>query len=64
MYVVMMTKKGLTKILNFKTPGVLVRGCGHKSHYSEYVLSSGPSIYFTLIVIVLKDYDAVFFNNC
>ena len=31
----------------------------HLSHYSEYVLSSSVSIFFTLIVIiVLKDFDA------
>ena len=30
----MMTKEGSTKTLNFMTPGagVLVQGCGHKSH--------------------------------
>ena len=33
-YVVMMTKEGSTKIVNFMTPGagVLVLGCGHISH--------------------------------
>ena len=33
----------------------------HISHYSEYVLSS-LSVYFTLIVIVLKDYNAAFYT--
>ena len=32
----------------------------HISNYSEYVLSSCLSIYFTLIAIVLKDYDYAF----
>ena len=33
-YIVMMTKEGSTKIVNFMTPGagVLVLGCGHISH--------------------------------
>ena len=35
----------------------------HISHHSEYVFSS-LSIYFTLIAIVLKDYDAAFLCNC
>ena len=60
-YVVMMTKEGSTKIVNFMTPGVgvLKLGLGHMSHYSKYVLSSTLSIYFT-IDIVLKNYDAFF----
>ena len=34
MYIVMITKEGSTKIVNFMTPGagVLVLGCGHISH--------------------------------
>ena len=34
MYIVMMTKKGSTKIVTFMIPGagVLVLGCGHVSH--------------------------------
>ena len=48
-YVVMMTKEGSTKNVKF-----------YISHYSEYVLSSCLSIYFTL----LKDYDAAFLYNC
>ena len=58
----MMTKKESTKIVNFKTPmaEVLMLGRGHISHSSEYVLSSSLSVYFTLIVIVLRDYDAAF----
>ena len=58
----MMTKGGSTQIVNFMTPGagVLMLGHGHISHYSEYVLSSTLSIYSTLIVIVLRDYDAAF----
>ena len=35
-YIVMITKKGYTKIVNFMTPtpmaGILVLGCGHISH--------------------------------
>ena len=34
----------------------------HISHYSEYVLSSSLSVYFTLIAIVLKDYNAAFYT--
>ena len=46
-YILMMTKEGSTKIVNFTTPGagVLMLGRGHISHYSEYVLSSILSIY-------------------
>ena len=38
----MTIKEGSTKIVNFMTPGTeaLMLGRGHKSHYSEYVLSS------------------------
>ena len=36
----------------------------NKSNYSEYVLSSSLSIYFTLIAIVLKDCDAACLHNC
>ena len=49
----MMTKEGCNK--NCKI---------HTSHCSEYDLSSCLSIYFTLIAIVLKDYDAAFLHNC
>ena len=48
-YIVMMNKKGSTKIVNL---------------YSEYVLSSSISIYFTLISIVFKDYDSAFLCHC
>ena len=60
--IVMMTKEGSSKIVNFMTPGagVLMLGRSHISHYSEYVLSSTLSIYSTLIAIVLRDYDAAF----
>ena len=60
MFIAMMTKEGSTQIVNFMTPGawVLMLGCGHISHYSEYVLSSTLSIYSTLIAIVLRDFDA------
>mgnify|MGYP003691389517 CR=1 FL=1 len=61
MYIVLMTKKGSTKIVNFMTPGAgVMLGCGHISHYSEYVVSSTLSIYSTLVAIVLRDYDAAF----
>ena len=58
----MMTKEGFTKIVNFMTlgAGVLMLRRGHTSHYSEYVVSSTPLIYSTLIAIVLRDYDAAF----
>ena len=58
----MSTKEGSTKIVNIMTPGagVLMLGRGHISHYSEDVLYSTLSIYSTLIVIVLRDYDAAF----
>ena len=61
----MVTKEGFTEIVNFMTPraGVLMLGCGHISHFSEYVLSSTLSIYNTLIAIVLRDYDAVYLFN-
>ena len=38
-YIVVMTKEGSTKIVNFNTPmaEVLMLGRGHKSHFSEYV---------------------------
>ena len=58
----MMTKEGSTKIVNFMTPlGLNVRR-GHISHYynNDYVLSSTPSMYNTLIAIVLSDYDAAY----
>ena len=66
MYVVMMTKEGFTKIESFMPPGagILVLGHGHISHYSEYVFTSSLSIFFTLIAIVFKDYDAAFLYNC
>ena len=54
----MMTKEGSTQIVNFMTPwaGVLMLGCGHLSHIvNNYVLSSTPSIYSTLIAIMLRD---------
>ena len=53
-YIVIMTKEGSTKILNFMTPGagVLVQGLGKS--YSENALSSTLSIYSTLIAIVLS----------
>ena len=58
----MMTKEGSTKIVNFNTSmaEVLMLGCGHISHFSEYLLSSTLSIYSTFIAIVLRDYDADF----
>ena len=51
-YIVLMTKEGSTKIVNFLTPGagVLMLGHDHMSHYSEYVLSSTLSIYSTLLL--------------
>ena len=33
------------------------------SHYSEYVYIYSLSLYFTLIAIVLKDYEAAFLYN-
>ena len=61
-YIIMITKEGSTKIVNFNTPmaEVLMLGCGHISHFSEYVLSYTLSIYSTLITIVLRDYDAAY----
>ena len=66
MHVVMMTKEGSTKIVNFMTPGAggIVLGCGHIGHYSEYVLSSTLSTYFSLIAIVLKDNDIAYLYHC
>ena len=39
----------------FMTPwaGVLMLGCGHISHYSEYVVSSTLSTYSTLVAIMM-----------
>ena len=53
-YILMMTKEGSTKIVNFMTNGtaVLMLGRDNISHYSEYALSSTLSIYTTLFVIV------------
>ena len=61
-YTVMMTKEGSTKIVNFMIPGagVLKLRYGHRSHYSEYALSSTLSIYSTFIAIELGD----FLFNC
>ena len=61
----MMTKARSTKIVNFKTTeaGILMLECDHISHFSEYALSSNPSIYSTLIAIVLRDYDAFLFHR-
>ena len=58
MYIVMMTKKGLQKILD-PWGRVHVQGCGHISYISEYALSSTLSIYNTLIAIVLRDSSAL-----
>ena len=65
-YLEMIIKEESSKILNFMTPWVevLMVGRGHITRYSEYVLSSTLSIYFTLIAIVLKDYDAAFLQHC
>ena len=59
-----MTKEGSIKIVNFMTlrAGVLMLRRDHTSHYSEYVVSSTPSVYSTLIAIVLRDYDASFYT--
>ena len=60
-YIVMMTKEGSTKIVNFMTPGagILMLGRDHIS----YILNM-YFIYFTiysrLIAIVLRDYDDAF----
>ena len=55
-YIVMITKEGYTKIVNFMTPGAKR---GHISHYSEYVYYL--QLYqYTLIAIVLREYDATF----
>ena len=58
----MMTKEGSTKIVTVMTPGagVLMLGCDLISHYSSDVLYSTLSIYSTLIVILLRDYNAAF----
>ena len=63
----MMTTEGSTKIVNFMNPGVLVLGYGYISHIiyrSKNALSSTPSIYSTLIAIVLWDYIAAFLCHC
>ena len=60
---VMMTNEGSNKILNFMTPGagVLILGRGHVTYFSENALSSSLSIYNTLIVIVLRIYNSLFY---
>ena len=62
----MMTKEGSTKIVDIMTPraGVLMLGRGHISHYSEFVVSSTLLIYSSLVVIVLRNYDAAFLYHC
>ena len=52
----MITKEGYTKIVNFMTPGARR---GHINHYSEYMYYL-PLYQYTLIAIVLRDYDATF----
>ena len=48
-YIVMMTKEGSTRIVNFMTPetGVLVQGCGHispvKDETSEMMTKEGST---------------------
>ena len=62
----MMAKEGSTKFVNFMTPGavILMLGCGHINHYSEYVVSSTLSIFSTLIAFVLRDYDTAILYQC
>ena len=50
-YIVMMTKEGSTKIVNFITPGagVIVLGRGHKSYIVKNIIFS------KYIVIMTKD---------
>ena len=57
-----MTKEEFAKIVNFITIGTdgLMLGRGYMSHYSEYASFSTLSIYITLIVIVLSEYNAAF----
>ena len=50
-YIVMMTKDWSTKIVNF------LLGRGHISYCGEYALCSTLTIYITLIVFVLRDYN-------
>ena len=61
-----MTKEGFAKIVNFKSIGagglLLVRG--YISLPSEYLISSTLSIYVTLIIIVLREYNAAFLCHC
>ena len=61
-YVLMMTKEGTTKIVNFMTPGpgVLVLGCGHKSHivklhyfFKNFLLYSQAQIRQTKYVVMM-----------
>ena len=64
-YIVMMTKEGCTKIVNFMNPGavVLVRGFGHMS-CCENALSSTLSLNSTLIPIVFRGYNAALLCHC
>ena len=65
-YIVMMTKEGCTKIVNYMAlgAGVLILGSVHISQYIEYASSSTISIYNTLIAIVLRDYNVDFVRIC
>ena len=59
----MMTKEGYTKIVNImdSIASVLMVGCGHISHYNDYGFSSTPSIYSTLVAIVLSNIMLLFY---
>ena len=59
-----MTKEGSTKTVNFMTSWVLMLWRGHINHDCEYVLSPSLSIYFALIVIMLKDNNAASLYHC
>ena len=61
-----MTKGGFDKIVNLFTIGAwgLMLGHCYISHYSEYVFSSTPYIYITLIAIVLREYNTAFLCHC
>ena len=65
-YIVMITKEGFIKIVNFMTHGAGFHtlGRGHISHNSENILSSTLSIYITLIDNVLRDNNAELLFHC
>ena len=64
--IVMITKEGSTKTVNFLTPSAELDVIGrcHVRYIGEYAISSTLWIYTIFIVIVLSDYNAAFLCHC